>query len=183
MNKVIIFPTDTVYGIGTPLFDDEGLKRIYDLKGRTFDKPIGLLVSDLLQVEKICITNEDFYKLSSIFWPGALTMILPVRHEYQKKIGLKTLGLRMPNHSLALRLIKENGPLRTTSCNFSGQEELNDYEKILDVFIKKVNDIYPNKEKILEVSSTVISLCGDLTILREGSITLAQIKEVLENDK
>lgn len=181
MTKLLIFPTDTVYGLGTPYLDKEGLKQIYEIKGRDFNKPIAILISNLEQVKEIAKASDNALKVASKFWPGGLTLIFESSDAYYLQSGEKTIGLRMPNHKLALKLIDELGPLKTTSVNYSNQPPLNDYDAIMKVFGDKVDKVYPNEESLSEVSSTVIDFTHDLpSLIRQGDITLDEIMKVLE---
>src|SRR5690554_812498 len=180
MNKIIIFPTDTVYGIGAPIYDLDSIKKIYEIKGRSFDKQLPVLCSSIEQIEKFAVVNDETLKLARNFWPGALTLILKTKDDYYKFSGEKTIGVRIPNHKLALELLNELGPLKTTSINDSGSEPLNDYETIHQKYNNKVSYIYKNTEASIGLASTIVSLVDDVKILRLGNITLEQIKESLK---
>ena len=92
MNYVIIFPTDTVYGIGTPIMDTEGIKRIYDIKGRSFDKPLAVLTDSIESMEPYVVITKAVRKLAQAFG-GGLTLILKTTEQYEEQTGEKTLGL------------------------------------------------------------------------------------------
>ncbi|WP_025725083.1 L-threonylcarbamoyladenylate synthase [Acholeplasma granularum] len=180
MNHIIIFPTDTVYGMGTPYLNKEGLKKIYEIKGRDFNKPIAVLVSNIDQVKQIGLMDESIEIILQNFWPGALTIILNSTPQYFEVSGEKTIGVRMPNHPLALELIEKLGPLKTTSVNQSNEAPLNDYELILKTYGHLVDKVYPNDLKLTETSSTVIDFTKEeLIIIRQGDVTLKDIQNVL----
>ncbi len=182
MSKVIIFPTDTVYGIGTPIMDFEGIKKIYEIKGRSFDKPLALLAHSIDAVEPYVSVTNAVKKLASTFWPGGLTLILKTQPEYEEKTGEKTLGVRIPNHPLALKLLKENGPMKTTSVNQSGEPPMNQYHEIKDKYQHLVDKIYKNDQPILEVASTVLDLSNmKIKILRAGAISEKEIFDALKD--
>ena len=138
---VIIFPTDTVYGIGTKIFDIDGINKIYEIKKRPKDKPLACLCASIDQIKSIAILNEDAEKLINAFLPGPLTLILKSKEEVKNKIGYETIGVRIPNYKLALDILNENGPMLTTSVNDSGANPINEYD---DIIIKYKND---NKQK------------------------------------
>ncbi len=180
MGRVIIFPTDTVYGIGTQIFDIDGIKRIYEIKKRPFDKPLACLCANLNQIDDIAVLNDKARKLINKFLPGALTLILEAKEEVKNKIGYETIGVRIPNSKIALNILEENGPMLTTSVNDSGEKPLNHYDEIYNKYNGIVDKIYDNDAKILEIPSTVLLINGDeLKVLREGSIKIEEINKVL----
>lgn len=180
LKEVIIFPTDTVYGIGASIYDKESINKIYDIKGRDFNKPLAVLVSSLEDISKFALYDERLKLISEAFWPGALTVILNTTLEYKKFSNYETIGVRIPNHHKALSLIKKYGPLKTTSVNNSGEEPLNDYNVIFSRYKNIVNNIYKNDMSLSKVSSTVVDLTSrEIKVLREGEITLSDILKVL----
>lgn len=181
-NNIIIFPTDTVYGIGCPLFDLESTKRIFEIKKRPLNKPLAVLCYDLAQIEEICIVNEKAKALINKFLPGPVTFILEAKEEVKNKINLKTIGIRIPNSKIALNILKEKGPMSTTSVNDSGQKPLDEYEDIVLNYKELVAKIYPKEEMSSSISSTVIDLTTDeIKVLREGQITLKMIEDYLNS--
>lgn len=180
MNNVIIFPTDTVYGIGTGFLSKDGIRRIYEIKGRDFNKPLAILCSNINDLKDYAYINDKAIKLANNFWPGGLTLVLKSKPNYEALSGEKTIGVRMPNHKLALELLRKHGPLKTTSVNQSGEVPMNDYQLIYDRYHTLVDHIYENHEPLSEVSSTVVDLTLDeVKIIRLGYITLEAIKSVL----
>ena len=180
MGRVIIFPTDTVYGIGTKIFDTEGIKRIYDIKHRPLDKPLACLCASLEQIEQIAELTDIGRKLIKSFLPGPLTLILDSKPEVFEKIGYKTIGVRIPNSSLALDLLNDNGPMLTTSVNESGEVPFNEYDEIYDNYHDKVDMIYPSNLPSSNIASTVVLLSGDsFKILREGQISALSINNCI----
>ena len=179
---VIIFPTDTVYGIGTKIFDIDGINKIYDIKKRPKDKPLACLCSSLEQIKSIAVVTKKVEALINKFLPGALTLILESKEEVYNKIGYKTIGVRIPNCKLALDILNENGPMLTTSVNESGFKPINEYELIVKEYENVVDKIYESNEKSSNLSSTVALLTNDdIKILREGEITLSMINDCLNN--
>lgn len=182
MSKVIIFPTDTVYGIGTPIFDIEGIKRIYDIKKRPKDKPLACLCANLEQINSIAYLNDKAIKLINKFLPGALTLILNAKEEVVNKIGYKTIGVRIPNCDIALNILKENGPMLTTSVNESGSIPLNEYDDIKRDYNDLVDYIYDTNTHSSNISSTVVLINdNEFKILRAGEITLDDLNKVVNN--
>jgi L-threonylcarbamoyladenylate synthase len=179
-NKIIILPTDTVYGIGTKINDKESLKKIYQIKKRDFTKPIAILFYSLEQIKDIVIIDIKIIKISLFFWPGALTLIVKTTPSFYNSTKEKKIGIRIPNHKLALNLLKDKGPLRVTSVNDSGQPPLNNFEEILNKYKHQVDYIYPNNQKNSNTSSTVIDITvPSWRIIRKGNFSLEIIKKVL----
>ncbi|MCM1131067.1 MAG: L-threonylcarbamoyladenylate synthase [Staphylococcus sp.] len=179
MSKLIIFPTDTVYGIGCPIFDIKNIHKIYDIKHRSLEKPLACLCYDLAQIEEIAEVDEKVKRIIRAFMPGALTLILKAKPIVTAKIGYKTIGVRIPDSKLALELLKKNGPMLTTSVNESGEAPLSSYEEIVQAFGNFVDQVYSATQKFSNVSSTVIDCTKDsLRLLREGTIPLNQINEI-----
>ena len=176
---VIIFPTDTVYGIGTPIFDVEGIDRIYEIKKRPRTKPLACLCANLEQINSIAYVDENAKKLINKFLPGALTLILNARDEVKIKIGYNTIGVRIPNNQIALDILKENGPMLTTSVNESGLVPLNEYEDIKRQYNDLVDKIYDTNTTSSNISSTVVLIDGEVKILREGQIKKEEIEEAI----
>ncbi|MCR5647265.1 MAG: threonylcarbamoyl-AMP synthase [Acholeplasmatales bacterium] len=181
MSKVIIFPTDTVYGIGTPIFDIEGIERIYNIKHRPKEKPLACLCANLEQIESIAYVTKDAKKLIDKYLPGALTLILNSKDEVIDRIGYKTIGVRIPNSKIALDILKENGPMLTTSVNESGEVPENEYEDVLKDFGKYVDKVYDTDHKSSSVPSTVVLINDNsFKILREGEIKEEDIRHLLK---
>lgn len=179
---VIIFPTDTVYGISTKIFDIDGINKIYNIKKRPKDKPLACLCSSLEQIKSIAVVTKKAEALINKFLPGALTLILESKEEVYNKIGYKTIGVRIPNCKLALDILNENGPMLTTSVNESGFKPINEYELIVKEYENVVDKIYESNEESSNLSSTVALLTNDdIKILREGEITLSMINDCLNN--
>lgn len=180
--KILIFPTDTVYGIGCSVFDKEGMEKIYEIKHRPKDKPLACLCANMKQIDEIAYLNDKARKIINVFMPGALTLILKAKENVKKITGFDTIGVRIPNSKIALKILIENGAMLTTSVNESGKMSLNDYNQIVDEYGKLVDKVYkPNGEKSSNKASTVLSIInGEIKILREGEITLEEIKNVLK---
>ena len=180
MSRILIFPTDTVYGMGAKVFDKAGQDEIYNIKNRPANKRLSILCSSVEDIEKIAYLSPDAIKLIKQYMPGALTIILKTKESVVSDFLHDTVGVRIPNHPLALRILRENGPMATTSVNLSGEAAMNDYFKIVKAFQEKVYYIYPNAEKNSEIASTVINLTTTpYTVLREGSLKFSEILEFL----
>ena len=186
MNKgdVIILPTDTVYGLATRLYDEVGLEKIYEIKGREQSKQIPILISDIEQLEDIATYDNFTKKVMEIFWPGPLTLILDTTEKFERKTGEKTIAVRMPNHSKALEIIQLCGVLRVTSLNKSGEPPMEDQKEIMNVFGSKVRAAFwqtPNYKPSNLSSTVAIVKEFDVQILREGAVTKEDILSLRAN--
>ena len=180
MSKLIIFPTDTVYGIGARIKDTVALEKIYEIKKRPKDKRLAVLCASISDIETIAVLNDDAKKLVENFMPGALTIILRTKLEYRNEYIAETIAVRIPNHELALRLLNLNGPMATSSVNISGSKPMNDYIEIFENFADEVLYVYPNAIESSKVSSTIVDLSkDDCTLIREGSIKFSEITNFL----
>lgn len=179
MNKILIFPTDTVYGIGCSVFDKKNIEKIYEIKHRPSNKPLACLCANINQIEKLAFVSEKERKVIDTFMPGVLTIILRAKDNVKNVTGFDTIGVRIPNSKIAKKILLENGPMLTTSVNESEEKPLNDYEEIKQRYGNFVDKIYQTNEKSSNIPSTVVSLLsGKINVIREGKIKKAQIEEI-----
>lgn len=174
---VVVFPTDTVYGVGCKYDDKEAVEKIYDLKGTEKSQQFPILVADKSQVGEVAKINKEAEKLIEKYWPGGLTIIVPLSHPDPAKPenDLKTLkiGLRMPNSDLTKELIRQVGsPIIGTSANFHGNPAPRSFEDLDPEFIKLVDYIVKGECKN-KVESTVIDTTVEPPkILRQGVVVV-----------
>ena len=123
--QVVAFPTETVYGLGAWAFSEEGIRRVYEAKGRPSDNPLIVHIADMAHLPAIVSDIPDSARiLAEHFWPGPLTMILHKSDRVPKATtgGLETVAVRMPNHPVALALIRSGGGyIAAPSANRSGR--------------------------------------------------------------
>lgn len=180
---IVIFPTETVYGIGTNGLDANAVKRLYDIKQRPINKPISLLVSNMDMIDKIAkdITETE-YKLMEKFFPGPFTIILKKKEIVPDIVTANqdTVGIRMPNGDVAKKLIEySNVPIATPSANISGKPSGTNIKDIFNDFNKKVDYFIDGGESNLGIASTIVKVIDEVPhILRQGSITKEQIEEL-----
>lgn len=167
LGGVVIFPTDTVYGIGVRFDRPKSIERIYQIKGTPKSQHFPILVSDVGQVKKIARITNAAAKLIDKYWPGALTIILASRHRISK------IGFRMPNSDLVISLIEKVGlPIIGTSANFHGKRTSNTF-KWLDPKFTKLSDYVLKGECKTGIESTVVDATYDPPkILRQGAVSL-----------
>ena len=158
---VVIFPTETVYGVGARASDEKAIKRIYDIKKRSLDKPLQILIADLEQAESLALDiSLKARELMKKHWPGPLTLVF-------KSASGGSVGIRMPKHDWLLKLIKKTGPLAATSANLSGEPEPVSAQ---EVKIEADLLIDGGKCKLGEASTVVDVSVDPPLILREGRL-------------
>ena len=180
--KIVVFPTETVYGIGTNGLNEEAIGKLFKLKKRPKEKPISLLVSDIDMINKVAKDiSETEYNIIKRFMPGPLTIILRKKENVPDILtaGSEFVGIRIPDNEIAKKLIEYSGiPIATTSANISGKESNTNIKDIMLEFKEKVDYYIDGGRSKLGKASTVIKVEDNkIKILREGSIT----KEQLEN--
>ena len=181
--KIVVFPTETVYGIGTNGLDENAIEKLYKIKQRPKEKPITLLVSDIEMIDKVAREiNEIEYKLIKKFMPGPLTIIL-MKKEFVSDIltaGSKFVGIRIPDNEIARKLIEYSGvPIATTSANLSGKVAKIDLEDIRIEFKDKIDYYIDGGTSKIGKGSTVVKVVeNNIKILREGSITREELNEL-----
>lgn len=184
--ELIIYPTDTVYGIGGIISSKDTIKNIYKAKERSFKSPLIVLVSDIEKIEEIAYIEEKnreaIKKLITNFWPGGLTIILK-KKEWVPNIMTAdgdTVGVRMPALDVALEIIKSaGGLLPTTSANISGEKTPRAYEELSEKFKERVDIIVDGGKSPLGTESTIIDMSDEPKILRLGAISIEDIEKVI----
>ncbi|RLI17107.1 threonylcarbamoyl-AMP synthase [Candidatus Bathyarchaeota archaeon] len=182
LGGAVIYPTDTVYGLGCDPANVDATRRICEIKGRA-DKPLPLVCSDLETARRIVEFNPIAERLAEHFWPGPLTMVLPARVDYPIWVthGARTLGVRVPDHQVARRLAKlSGGVIVSTSANKSGDPPPKTAQEAAEQIGEEVDLILDAGPAPLRQPSTVIDLSGDeLWIIRPGPIRAEDIKRAL----
>ena len=183
--EILAFPTETVYGLGAPIFNEQAIKKIFNAKGRPSDNPLIAHVSDLSQIFEITKDlPDDFFLLFEEFFPGPLAVVLPKSDKVplSASAGLSSIAVRMPADSIALELIAKLGqPIVAPSANLSGKPSATCPSHVLDDFQGKIGAIINSTPSQIGIESTVLSLLGtDPIILRPGHITQSQLEDVLQ---
>lgn len=183
--KIVIFPTETVYGIGTNGLDENAVRKLYEVKKRPLNKPISLLVSNMEMVNLIAkdITETE-YKIMKNFFPGPLTIILKKKKNVPDIVtaGQDTVGVRMPRGDVARKLVElSRVPIAAPSANISGEPSGTNLQEIMKHFEGKVDYCIDGGNSELGLASTIVQVIDDRPmILRQGSITLEQINKILK---
>jgi len=181
---LVVFPTETVYGIGANGLSEDAVSKIFVAKGRASDNPLILHISNFKMLDEIAgnINNIE-KKLMEAFWPGPFTIILPKKDvvPYNTTAGLDTVAVRMPKNEIALKLIEEIGlPIAAPSANISGRPSGTNINDILDELNDKVDAIIDEGNTDIGLESTVVRVIDNIPIiLRPGKITPEDIKRVV----
>ena len=184
--EIVVFPTETVYGIGTNGLDKAAIERLYKIKKRPLNKPISLLVNNMEMIERVAknISKEE-YAIIKNFMPGPITLIL-------KKSDLvpdiltsnqTTVGVRMPDNDVTLKLIEyANCPIAAPSANVSGEKSEVEINNIISEFKNNVDFYVDSGKSKIGIASTIVKIeNGKAIILREGKITKKQIEKVINS--
>lgn len=181
---LIAFPTETVYGLGADGLNPEAVKKIFLAKGRPVDNPLILHIANMKDVFYLAaIVPLKAQVLMESFWPGPLTLILPKSKFIPDGItaGLDTVAIRMPQHPVALALIRESGvPLAAPSANLSGYPSPTEAAHVWHDLSERIDGILDAGAAGVGLESTVLDISGEVpVILRPGGVTKEELKEVI----
>ena len=185
--KLIIYPTDTVYGLGAIISNEQSINNVYQAKSRSFSSPLIALLSSVDKVDEVAKVTEKerelLKKLGEVFWPGALTVILKAREHIPSIMisGGDTIGVRIPNLDLSIKIIElAGGVLATTSANISGEATPKSYSELSGEIKNNVDILVDGGECKLGEASTIIDLTKDVPkILRKGAIDIDEIRKII----
>ena len=179
---LVAFPTDTVYGVAAPAFSAQGVEKLFFAKSRDAAKAIPILIGDPRQLSLVAAgVSRVAHRLAERFWPGPLTLVVP-RHPGLPEIisPLPTIGVRMPDHLLALALLRQSGPLATTSANLSGGSNAQTAQEVLEQLAGRVDLILDGGACPGGVPSTVVDCTTEaLKIIRQGPLSLVDLQQAL----
>lgn len=184
--RLVVFPTETVYGLGANGLDEKAAEKIFAAKGRPQDNPLILhvysidqikdLVEDIPDIAKVCIEK---------FWPGPLTILFKKSNKVPEIItaGLDTVAIRMPENKIALELIRlSNTPIAAPSANISGRPSPTSAKHVIEDLSGKVDMIIDGGDTGIGLESTVLDLSGDIPmILRPGGVTEEDLRKIISN--
>jgi len=174
---LVIFPTETVYGIAADFSNPRAIQRLREVKGRSEDKPFSVLISQRALISNYTTsTDPALYKLINAFWPGPLTVVVPSKEEG------KTIGIRMPDHKIALRLVQESQcTIAAPSANRTGEESPTTCQEALKNLDGLVEVAIDGGIARIGKGSSVVDLVQEKpTVLREGTITQADVDRVTQ---
>ncbi len=180
--RLVVYPTETVYGIGGDIFNQVAVKNVFLAKRRPFDMALSVAVPDKKTMEEIAVLDENAEKLIKAFLPGPLTLIIPKQSKVPDMLTAMSqkVGIRIPDHPIALELTKRAGPIIATLANLHSKPDAINIDMA-------VNDLGENVSTYIDAGvsptgkpSTIVWLMhGKVEIVRQGLITIEQIEEVL----
>jgi len=180
--ELVVFPTDTLYGIGADPFREASVKKVFVAKNRPFDMPLSIAVSNEKMMESVAVLNDNARKLIRKFMPGPITIMLTKKPTIPDILtsGSNQVGIRIPDHPIALAIIDKFGPITSTSANLHSQKDpidatipkrdLKDHVKIC-VDCGKTR--YAAPSTIIDVSD------GEVEVIRKGVISQEEIENAL----
>jgi len=178
--KIIIYPTETCYGIGTNALNEESIKRIYEIKNRSKEKKMSCLVSSIEQAERYCELNEKERRICEKFMPGPLTLIAEKKNKIPGILN-KDFAFRISSNEIARKIPEKSGvPLVSTSANISGEDNPYEIEEISNVLKEKIDFIVDIGRLEKTPPSTLLKIeNGKIKIFREGPISQKDIEKEL----
>jgi len=179
---LVAFPTDTVYGLGAFVTNARAIEQLFMTKDRQSNKAIAVLIGEISQVELVALEMNEISKaLSQHFWPGPLTLVVPRQPALPNNISpLATVGVRMPDHPIAISLMKETGPLAVTSANLSGFPSASTAQEVMEQLGSRIPLILDGGRTPGGKPSTVVDCTSSqMVILREGPVSNQELERAL----
>lgn len=182
--ELVAFPTETVYGLGADIFNEEAVRKIFVAKGRPSDNPLIAHIADLSQLDSLTSRiTPAARRLIERFFPGPLTVILPKssRVPLVATAGLDTIGVRMPDHPMAQQFLRACGvPVVAPSANLSGRPSPTTWQAVREDLDGRIGCLLQGDQTRVGLESTVVDCTGDVPrVLRAGAVTLEHLREVI----
>ncbi len=170
--ELIVYPTDTLYGLGADIFNKSAVKNIFLIKKRSFNQPLSIAVSNIDDLKDVAFVDDRIIRIAERFLPGKLTLILKKKKAISDILtaGSDRIAVRIPNNNIALQILSAFGPLTCTSANIHGFSTPYKINDIRTQFKDKIN-IYLDAGELKSKPSTIVDISNEkVMILREGSI-------------
>ena len=179
--RLVVMPTDTVYGVGALPRSHGGVAALFEAKKRPPDKPIPVLAATLEDLGDVVVFDDRARSVGAALWPGPLTLVLARRPDWPYDVGgdSATIAVRVPSNDVARALLERTGPLAVTSANLSGRAPAATVSAAREALGEKVA-VYLDGGPCSDQPSSVVSLVGDVLMLREGAVSLEQVQNVIE---
>jgi len=178
--KIIVYPTDTLYGLGADIFNIDAIKKIYKIKKRPENLPISIAVSSISDIRQLAYVDDKVEKIIKKFLPGELTIVLRKKSNVLDILtnNKEKIAIRIPKNKIALEILSNYGPLTCTSANIHGQKTPSLINDINMQFKKSDIALYIDNGKLNGAASTIVDLTNDKPlILREGNIKEKEIMD------
>ena len=180
---IIVYPTDTLYGLGADINNDDAVRKVFEVKKRPFNDPLSVAVSDFAELEKIADADERTRKLVKQFLPGKLTLILKKKESISDMVtgGLGKVAIRIPNNKIALEILTSFGPITATSANIHGLKTPYIINEI-NMQLKENVAVYLDNGRLKGQPSTIVELTDNqVKIVRKGAIPEKDISDAILN--
>jgi L-threonylcarbamoyladenylate synthase len=182
--RLVVFPTDTVYGLGADAFDAAAVRRLLAAKGRGRDMPPPVLVSTPTTLDALAVGVPAYARaLIEQLWPGPLTVVCRQQPSLQWDLGdtRGTVAVRMPDHELALALLARTGPMAVSSANLTGKDAATDADRAEEMLGESVDVLLDGGPTAGSVPSTIVDATGEQgRVLRLGAVSLERLNEITE---
>ncbi|MPZ76944.1 MAG: threonylcarbamoyl-AMP synthase [Deltaproteobacteria bacterium] len=182
--EVIVFPTETLYGLGADALNDTAVEKVFQLKGRDPHNPIPILIADQVMLHRLVAEiSPAAQMLMQTFWPGALTIVLPAQADLPKPLLNSTggIGVRVSSQPIANQLVKDlRRPLTATSANPSGQPAASTLQQAKSYFTEGIEIFIDGGKLPSKIGSTVVEIIEDkIKIIREGEISALKLRHAM----
>ncbi len=180
--ELVIYPTDTLYGIGADPFNENSVKKVFIAKDRPFDMALSIAVSNEKMMESVAVLNDNARKLIRKFLPGPLTIMLTKKPSIPDILtsGTNQIGIRIPDHPFAIRLIERFGPITATSANLHSHPDPVDAPTSLKDLKGRVSICVDCGKSKIAMPSTIVDVSdGAVDVIRKGAISQEQIEDAL----
>lgn len=181
--NLIVYPTETVYGIGADVFNQVAVKNLFIAKKRPFDMALSVAVSDKRMMERIAVLDDNADKLIKAFLPGPLTIIIEKQPDVPDLVtaSSRKVGIRIPDHPIAIEIIKRTGPIVATSANLHSHPDAVEINEAIGDFGSSISTYIDAGRSPLGKPSTIVWLMkGQIEIVRQGAISIEEIEAVLK---
>ena len=179
---IVVYPTDTLYGLGADIFNDDAVRKVFEIKERPTNMPLSVAISNYQELAKIAFTDDKTRRLANSFLPGKLTLILKKKDCISDIVtgGLDKVAVRIPDNEVALELLSRFGPITATSANVHGRETPGIINDIRMQFKDNDVSVYLDIGRLAGQPSTLIDMTGkEVKIVREGAIAKRDILDAI----
>jgi L-threonylcarbamoyladenylate synthase len=180
--NLVVYPTETLYGLGANALDEAAVNRVFIAKKRPFDMPISIAVSDLQMIENVAVLDPVSRRVAQKFMPGPITLVLKKKPKVPDLVTAATdeVGIRMPDHPLALKIIHKFGPITSTSANLHSYPDPVNLKNTVKEMGDSVSVYLDCGSTKLGKHSTIIAVHdGEMEVIRQGVIPIKEIEAVL----